>query len=148
MDPKRCVRVWSLAAALTVGATAGCRFDPPYRDVPQPLPATCTVGDVRCNLDHLESCVENAQSPSWQLGDDCGARGLVCARSLGACTTCNPGALDCNGQTAIICDPSGATWRQSQVCDASKGYACRTGGCIKLCDQASAQQSNIGCEYF
>jgi hypothetical protein len=148
MHPIRRVRVWALFTSLVaVIAGAGCRFDPAYRDAPVPLAPACAVGDLRCNVDHLERCIRTAE-PAWHLADDCGAQGLVCAPSLGACATCRPSASDCRGEMVITCDPSGAMWVDSEACDVSKGYACRTGACAQLCDQASAQRSNIGCEYF
>jgi hypothetical protein len=141
--------VWAPAALLVAVAQApACRFDPAYRDVP-PLPvATCNVGEVHCNGDRLETCVGDAHAQSWQLRDDCHARGLVCAQALAACATCSPGALDCKEQAVIACDPSGQSWQQTEVCDVSNGYACRIGKCVELCVQSLAQRSNIGCEYF
>ena len=127
---------------------AACRFDPAYRDVPEALTATCTVSQTRCSNDRLEACVGTAASQSWQLTDDCHARGLVCAPSLQACEPCNPGALSCQGQTVVQCDGSGQSWVASMDCDVSSGFACRTGACTQLCDMASSEQSNIGCEYF
>jgi hypothetical protein len=140
---------WIPAAILGVLPQAsGCHFDPAYRDVPQaPIP-TCKVGDIRCQGDRLETCVGDMHAQSWQPGDDCSARGLVCASSLAACATCNPGALDCQGQKVVGCDPAGQTWEEVQTCDVTQGYACRAGACEQLCVQSLAQRSNIGCEYF
>jgi hypothetical protein len=149
MDELR--RRWVLAPAVLAALAAqaaGCRFDPAYRDIPEPLVPICTVGAVRCNLDRVEDCLGNARSQSWQVREDCHGRGLVCARALGACATCDPGALDCQGQGVIVCDPSGRSWQAAETCDVSTGYACRSGRCLELCDQASVQKSNIGCEYF
>ncbi len=138
-----------LALCLGVGGAAGsCRFDPAYRDVPTPPPApVCTAGDVRCNGDVLQTCAAGS-SPSWSTAEDCHARGLVCAPSLRACAVCAPGAVDCMGQAVVTCDPAGDAWQTGQTCDVSSGYACRTGSCVQLCDQASRQLSNVGCEYW
>ncbi len=35
-----------------------------------------------------------------------------------------------------------------QTCDTSTGNACRAGSCVNLCQQASAQLSIVGCEYW
>jgi len=143
---RRTRRLALAACVLAVGAS--CRFDPAYRDVPEPLTSTCTVGAVRCSGESLEACVGDVHAQSWQSTDDCHARGLVCAPSLASCTACAPGALDCRGQTVITCDVSGQTWQDTTTCDVSHGYACRLGACLQLCDQAAVDQSNIGCEYF
>src|SRR5579864_6104718 len=141
--------LWILAVAFgALVETAGCHFDPAYRDVPQPPVATCKVGEVRCQADRLETCIGDKQAQAWQPGDDCHARGLVCAQSLAACATCNPGALDCQGLAVVACDPSGQSWQPMQTCDVTQGYACRAGACAQLCFQSLAQLSNIGCEYF
>jgi hypothetical protein len=66
---------------------------------------------------------------------------------LSACAGCNPGAVDCHAETAVACDNAGH-WQTMQECDLSQGYACRAGSCMPLCDQAMAQQSNVGCEYW
>jgi hypothetical protein len=61
---------------------------------------------------------------------------------------CKPGAVDCQGQTVVVCNPSGDSWQMAQACDTSSGYACRDGSCIQLCHLAAQQQSNVGCEYW
>jgi hypothetical protein len=133
---------------LVLAIAASCRFDPAYRDIPELPVSTCSVGAIRCSGDNLQTCAGDVHAQTWQPTDDCSARGLVCAASLSGCAVCNPGALDCQAQAVVRCDASGQTWQQSQTCDVSHGYACRLGACQELCDQASAQQSNIGCEYY
>jgi hypothetical protein len=135
----------ALRGALLVVAIGSCRFDPAYRDVVPP--AACTLGAARCNGDHVETCVGDPVAQAWQPTDDCSAIGLVCAAALAACTACNPGVLDCMGQSAVVCDPAGQ-WQAMQTCDSSNGYACRAGTCLELCNQASIEQSNVGCEYW
>jgi hypothetical protein len=141
---KREVLRRALLLLLTITA-ASCRFDPAYRDAPTaPL---CSPGAMRCYGPTLETCVGGSAGQSWQVTDDCGARGLVCAASFPACTQCIPDAVDCQGRTVVTCDARGQ-WQPGQVCDASQGYACRSGVCVELCGQAAAQQSNVGCEYW
>jgi hypothetical protein len=138
-------RGWRRSAVLLVALSSSCRFDPAYRDVPQP--PICTAGELRCDGDTVETCVSSGDSASWQATQDCKAAGQVCSVGLSACAQCNPGATECSGQNATSCDSSGQ-WQVAQTCDASSGYACRQGSCVELCDQASQQQSNVGCEYW
>lgn len=136
------------AVALALLFAPSCRFDPAYRDVPEPPGKTCDVGARRCDGARLETCAGDAASQTWQLVDDCGARALVCAPGLYACTTCIPGATACDGQRATVCDPNGATRTVTATCDPDKGFACRDGACRDLCADATLVHSNIGCEYW
>jgi hypothetical protein len=132
---------------LAAVVAASCRFDPAYRDAPRAPSQACTVGDLRCEGDRLETCSGDPGSPSWALTQDCHAGGLVCAPSLQACADCSPGQIDCHDQSALTCDPAGH-WQVSETCDAGRGLACRAGACAQLCDQASLEHSNVGCEYW
>lgn len=134
---------WLGAALLAVVA---CRFDPAYRDLPQG--PGCTAGQSRCNGDVLETCEGNASSASWQTVHDCKSAGLVCAPALLACAHCVPGSISCNGLDVTRCAADGSKIEVAETCDPSKGNACRDGQCTELCDQAAAQQSNVGCEYW
>ncbi len=134
-----------MRGGLLVGAVVSCRFDPAYRDYA--LPAICGLGSNQCRGQALETCVGDPQSPSWQLTDDCASAGLVCSAALSACASCDPGAAECQVQTAMVCDVAGH-WQVAEACDFSRGQACRLGSCVALCDVAAAQQSNIGCEYW
>jgi hypothetical protein len=132
------------AAALVL--VLSCRFDPAYRDVPGP--PSCTVGQKRCAASALQTCGGDPGSPGWQLVEDCQAKGQVCSPALEACATCIPGQIQCQGQQVVTCDGSGSRYATMQTCDSTKGQACRDGSCTQLCDQAAAQLSNIGCEYW
>ena len=136
---------------LSVGGAAvflalSCRFDPAYRDVPGP--PSCTIGAKQCDANILQTCAGDPGSPSWQPTQDCQTQQRVCSPALGACSTCLPGHFDCKGQQVVSCDASGSRYGTIQTCDATKGQACRDGACVELCDQAAAQLSNIGCEYW
>jgi len=107
----------------------------------------CTPGAYQCAPD-LEECSAESGTPAWTKRESCAKKGLVCAASLGACTTCAPGTRDCQGSTTVLCSDDGATWEEQETCDESQGQACRAGACGNLCSQASRQRSNVGCEYW
>jgi len=123
---------------------ASCHFDSAYRDVPDPSAVPCTDGVVECNGNVLTRCVDGQR----QTIDDCGARSLVCAPGLLACTPCLPNAASCDGLDVVRCDPDGQKNTKVETCDAAHGYACRVGVCTQLCDEAARQHSNVGCEYW
>ncbi|MGH7296124.1 MAG: IgGFc-binding protein [Polyangiaceae bacterium] len=127
---------------------SGCRFDPSYRDVIPPASAICSVGDVRCSGTLVQTCGGDPEAPSWQTTTDCQGAGQVCISAVSACGVCNPGAVECQQQSVATCNATGQAWQPTQACDTGHGYACRAGSCAQLCGQASAQQSNIGCEYW
>jgi len=133
--------------AVTLAALAlfaACRFDPSYRDYPDPIIAVCTDGAIACRGTALTRCDANAIT----VLDDCGARGLACANTLGRCTPCAPGELLCDGPTVTKCTDDGQTRAPTEVCNAAAGIACRRGSCIDLCAEASEHRSNVGCEYW
>jgi hypothetical protein len=133
-----------IGAALVVALGAACRFDPAYRDDPELLAPSCADGEIECRGTSLVRC--EASSPV--VLDDCGAKGMTCAPQLLKCTPCVPDQLSCDGADVVRCDPSGQTRAKVETCDASGGYACRTGRCAQLCAEADLQKSNVGCEYW
>lgn len=133
-----------LAPLLVLGLASSCRFDPAYRDFPEPVADACTDGVVECRGASLVRCVEGKPV----VLDDCGARGQACAPQLLKCTPCLPGELTCEEASVLKCDPDGQKRTQIETCDGERGYACRRGSCIQLCEEASRQKSNIGCEYW
>lgn len=134
----------ALAATLTLALAASCRFDPAYRDVPDPAARPCTDGVVECRGTGLTRC-EGGQPI---VLDDCGARGQVCAPSLLRCTPCLPNEATCDGFDVLRCTDDGQTRAKVETCDADKGFACRRGTCTNLCDEATRNKSNVGCEYW
>jgi hypothetical protein len=133
---------------LAVVAAASCHFDPAYRDVLLDVAPLCTAGELRCSGNVLQTCGEAGGAPSWQATTDCGATGQLCIVALSACGTCNPGSTSCQEQSVVTCDASGQKWNPTMACDPAQGLACRGGACEQLCNQASAEQSNVGCEYW
>ncbi|MBX3216708.1 MAG: IgGFc-binding protein [Labilithrix sp.] len=140
-----------LAAAITPAVLVGlstvassCRFDPAYRDFPEPAAVVCTDGVVECRGGSLVRCDQN----SIVVLDDCGARDQVCAPVFLKCTPCLPGERTCDGATVLECDAEGQARAPVETCDGKGGYACRGGTCTQLCDEATRKKSNIGCEYW
>lgn len=134
----------ALAATLALALAASCRFDPSYRDVPDPAANPCTDGVVECRGTGLTRC-DNGQPV---VLDDCGARGQVCAPNLLKCTPCMPNEGTCDGFDVLRCTEDGQTRTKVETCNADKGFACRRGTCTNLCEEATRNKSNVGCEYW
>lgn len=133
-----------LLALLGGLALVSCRFDPAYRDFPDPIAYPCTEGVTECRGSTLVHCVNHEVVPV----DDCAARGLACAPTLLACTPCLPSSTTCEGQDRMRCDAQGQTRSKLETCDGARGFACRRDACVSLCLEAAAGRSNIGCEYW
>jgi hypothetical protein len=131
-----------------LAAGGACHYDPAYRDIVTDVKPVCTVGEARCSGSTVQTCGITSGAASWQSTTDCSTSGQVCAAALAACATCEPGATSCQQQSPATCDPTGSTWASTTACDTTQGLACRAGACVELCDQASAEQSNVGCEYW
>ena len=138
----------SLRAPFALGAlvvlAASCRFDPAYRDVPDPGAVPCSEGVVECSGASLTRCVGGKRASL----DDCGARGLVCAPTLLRCTACLPASASCDAFDVLRCGDDGQTRTKVETCDGTKGIACRQGVCKNLCEAAAREHSNVGCEYW
>jgi hypothetical protein len=133
-----------LVPALLLVLAASCRFDPAYRDVPDPGEVPCTEGVVECLGNTLSRCKGGVRTTV----DDCASRALVCAPGLLRCTPCLPNSATCEGFDVHRCTEDGQTRINVQTCDASKGIACRQGVCKNLCETAAREHSNVGCEYW
>jgi hypothetical protein len=134
-------------AAATLGLVmlaSSCRFDPAYRDFPEPVIQRCTEGVVECRGASLARCDNN----DFVVLDDCGARGMACAPAFLKCTPCLPGERTCDGADVLECDEQGQTRAKVETCNADTGHACRSGRCTHLCDEATRNKSNVGCEYW
>ncbi|MBI4702420.1 MAG: IgGFc-binding protein [Deltaproteobacteria bacterium] len=134
-------------------AAASCSFDSSTRwfeppPAPPPPAPACALGAQRCHLSRLERCVATDDGPGWEVADDCIARAKICAPSLEACVDCLPDKTSCLGQEVVECGPDGTPLRTIFTCDTTKGEACRSAGCVRLCTQAAAEKSNVGCEYW
>ena len=137
--------VRSAAFLLACGVVTSCTFDSAYRDTP--APPVCTVGQTRCYADAQQAGRGEASSPSAHTPETCKAP-LTWVAAIQACASCIPGGTQCVGQDVQTCNAAGMKWTTTQTCDTSTGHACRNGECEELCDEAAAQLSNVGCEYW
>ncbi len=136
------------AGILPILLLTGCGFDSGTRWLSEPAQApVCVIGAKRC-APELEECVTGAKGATWQLLDDCSGRGLICSRTLEACSACEPNQASCSGQTKMRCDDTGNVLTPLDTCDPSIRQVCREGSCVNLCSEASENRSNVGCEYF
>lgn len=131
--------LFSTALAISFAA---CKLDSAYRDIIDPT-ESCKEGVLGCEGMKLARCVNGSSVPV----EDCAASGLVCAPTLGKCAPCIPKAVSCDGPDVLRCTDDGQT-KNRETCEASKGYACRSGVCTQLCQDAAQKKSNVGCEYF
>ncbi|MBX3189910.1 MAG: IgGFc-binding protein [Labilithrix sp.] len=134
----------SILAALSLSAALSCKFDSAYRDLPDPGAVPCTEGKIECRGAALTRC--DGGLPVTL--DDCGARSMVCAPGLLACTPCLPNTSTCDGLDVMRCSADGQITTKVETCNADAGYACRRGSCTQLCDEAAREHSNVGCEYW
>ena len=147
MSPRTSPKVFGLPFLALLGMLAAgpsCRFDPAYRDLPEPGRTAGAEGVIECRGASLVECVGGAIN----VLEDCGARGEACAPELLKCTPCLPGELTCDGPHVLRCEPDGQRRIQLETCDGDRGFACRAGSCTQLCEEATRKKSNVGCEYW
>jgi hypothetical protein len=137
------VALLALLSGVAIGG-ASCTFASAYRDVPDPGAVPCTEGVVECRSSLLTRCEGGVR----QTLDDCGARGMACAAGLLRCTPCQPNEASCDGFDVVRCSADGQAKVKEATCDSEHGSACRLGVCKQLCDEASREHSNVGCEYW
>jgi hypothetical protein len=107
----------------------------------------CTeVGEQACEGTTHVTCVMAGEFLSSER-EDCAAMGQICVRDLW-CVLCRPGEVGCQDNNAVVCNEDGSAWELVEECDISMGFACRDGACVNLCDQALAEQSYMGCEFY
>lgn len=136
---------WLGASAALAIVGVSC-FEPAYRDIPQDEKPTCTPGKVACLQGKLSVC--NADGRTFDVTDDCVAKGQICSSALLRCATCEPGSGRCVGQVPGLCKSDGSGYDDSAACDPTQGFACRSGACKNLCKEAELASSNVGCEYW
>ncbi len=144
LGPLRALGLALLAAGCFQDGTRWVGTSPPL--TPQ---VVCTEGSQRCALGKIQACKPGSTgSADWVDGEDCSSQGMVCASSLLKCTACVPGEASCNGQQAMLCRSDGTGADLVATCDTTMGNACRGGTCQELCEVATTERSNIGCEYW
>ncbi|GAB4199970.1 MAG: hypothetical protein OHK0013_10560 [Sandaracinaceae bacterium] len=77
---------------------------------------------------------------------ECADRGEICVSGLG-CRVCAPGTIACDGETVLRCNADGTVAMRGETCDSASGERCSPGGCARLCEQAEAERSYLGCAY-
>ncbi len=136
---------WGASAGALLALAPSCRFDPAYRDLPEPPIQNCKEGVVECRGSSLTRC----ESETVVVIDDCRSRDMACAPQLLRCTPCLPNERTCDGPDKVLaCDADGQARSQVETCSGNDGYACRSGVCTHLCDEANRNKSNVGCEYW
>jgi hypothetical protein len=140
---------WLLLAGFTAFAAQSC-FDSGTRWQPLPVkpppgPA-CVVDTQRCAVGKLQRC--EGSTPAWVTKNDCAGAGKICAPTLWACTDCIPNQSSCDGESVRACNADGTMGAATSTCDTTKGVACRDGACFDLCNRATVERSNVGCEYW
>ncbi|MBI5532713.1 MAG: IgGFc-binding protein [Deltaproteobacteria bacterium] len=140
-------RPWAGPCLVLASLAVGCQYDRADRwdDVAQAL--TCAPGGLRC-AGVLQQCAATGDSAQWNVVDDCGARGLVCAPTLLKCTTCLPSQKFCDGNHVSMCAADGNSFSHTETCKGTASSVCREGSCMDLCAHAASVRSNVGCEYW
>lgn len=150
--PRTLRRFWPRLATLSLSVSAvlaACGYDRPDRWLnTEPPPPECAIGAKRCSGARLESCINAIGGPTFELEDDCGAKGESCNPDGFSCSPCLPGSGSCDGLDAYQCDEDGQSQVFQSTCDPGKLEACRNGKCINLCNDARRNRSNVGCEYW
>jgi hypothetical protein len=114
------------------------------------------AGDFFCATESSQACIQNVhwfcERPEGSefvrsANQDCAAMEQVCVSELW-CVTCRPDSLGCDGNTVIQCESDGSAWNPGEECDVDAGFACRDGRCVNLCEEALAERSYVGCEFY
>ena len=128
---------------------AGYRWEPAEVTPPPPPVKECTIGAQRCALGKIEACEGKADGgTAWAAVTDCAAEGLVCSSATYECKVCIPNEVSCAEQDVMRCRADGSGADYVRTCDTTKGSACRGGICQNLCQLATIERSNVGCEYW
>jgi len=129
----------------------GTRWDDTGPAVTHPPPPTmeCALGAQRCAVGKIQSCASTPEGgTAWSDVTDCAAQGMVCSSLTFECKNCVPDTTTCQGQDVMLCRHDGSGADATQTCDPSTGSACREGICQNLCQLATIERSNVGCEYW
>ena len=145
------VRPSLVLAGLAVAScfNPGTRWDNPPAPPPAPPTKDCAPGEQRCALGQIQRCASTpVGGAAWSTTQDCGEQGLVCSSATFECKVCVPDATTCQGQEVMACRHDGSGSDVTATCDPTTGSACREGSCQNLCQLATIDKSNVGCEYW
>jgi hypothetical protein len=137
-----------------------------------PCVASCTTGDGTpdrmdagddpivdggfvCRRAESEACLNEIHYSCTADGEflrpvqeNCAEMGLTCVPDLW-CVVCRPGAGGCDeAGNAVVCRDDGSGWDLREECDIANGEVCDLGSCVNLCEEALADRSYLGCEFF
>ncbi|NIS34420.1 MAG: hypothetical protein GWO04_32730, partial [Actinobacteria bacterium] len=111
----------------------------------------CFTEDTQaCQGNVFWSCERNPMEEFIRsVSVDCAAMEppQACSSELG-CVTCRPDSIGCDGNTVVQCESDGSAWIPQEECNVEEGFACRDGRCVNLCEEALANRSYVGCEFF
>jgi len=101
----------------------------------------CTAGELRCNGNELQSCVNDQFQDSMMCPN-------ACSPTIG-CTLCVAGTGTCTGNQSHACADDGMSY-VDETCDPAQGEMCdaTTGACSGPCSAKALGNSYIGCEYY
>lgn len=139
-----------LALSLLLGCSGG---DAPSRDAGPDARPSVDLGFF-CATRDAEACVLNTHywcEPDGEFlqarSEDCAADGKICVADLW-CVTCRPDAISCDGNRVVKCNADGTENEVVEECLIEDGEICAGGECVNTCEQAVADRSYQGCEFW
>lgn len=137
-------------------AQAGCRVDVmPMRGDAGRDPFV--DGGFACTFPEAEAC--SGTTHYWCVPDgeflraeseNCATRTderTVCIDDIW-CAVCRPEMLGCYRGDSAQCNADGLGWTVIDDCDIEMGEACIDGMCVNLCEEAIADSTYAGCEFY
>jgi hypothetical protein len=135
----------TLWLSLLVAGVGGCRSTPVLESADSGVFTCRPEGDAVCEGDVAVRC-ERQGALIGSVRTDCTLRGERCVE--GECRVCVPGVSGCFEGNPARCLADGSGWESTGTCNLEAGQACRDGGCVELCEEALADRSYVGCEFY
>lgn len=132
-----------LLAGCSIGDGDGGGDAGPLRD--GEVPEDCVDGQQYCGPGEVvQVCRDGVR-----VDESTCPEGLFCGEGVG-CVSCRPGFHECRGTEVWQCNGDGSAWEMEQTCAADEVCmaAGNLGQCVDACEDAIANRSNIGCEYW